>query len=281
MKAVNFRKYDILCPCINGSKITALCDIGNRIHWVELKNKNISGLNQQGFLNFGFFFTWQLVYPPLYMVWIPPKNSAHNKSMQWDSPKHDKAYRKKPNNPHCFKGVVSFFTSFTFLITLIAFEQSSFQGCYVQPTWHHKKSGSIVRNMTKLKQYLREQKEIEEAGDKGVQWTHCSLILYQRAIILQTGVAQFLTVIIIFRDTANLYLLYWKYLWMEFWSATPMTVLNFRLQYTSSHSCSLAYARSNAYVAVGKMDEFAEISNYHLQKLFSTRSVKCFLLAHS
>lgn len=68
MKAINIKKYDILCPCISGSKITALCGIGDRIHRGELKNKNISGLNQKGFLNFVFFFALQLVYAPFYMV---------------------------------------------------------------------------------------------------------------------------------------------------------------------------------------------------------------------
>lgn len=56
MKAINIRKYDIICPCISGSKITALCGIGDRIHRVELKNKNISGLNQKGFFKFCFLF---------------------------------------------------------------------------------------------------------------------------------------------------------------------------------------------------------------------------------
>lgn len=49
-----------------------------------------------------------------------------------------------------------------------------------------------------------------------------------------------------------------------------MIVLNSRLQYTSSYSCSLAYSSSNAYVTIGRIDEFAQIYNYHLQKRFKS-----------
>lgn len=77
MKAVNLRKYDISCLCINGSKITALCGIGNRIHRVELKNKNISGLNQKGFV---FFFVLQLIYHHFIWSEYHPKNTTHSKN---------------------------------------------------------------------------------------------------------------------------------------------------------------------------------------------------------
>lgn len=63
MKAINLRKYDISCPCISGSKITALCGIGDRIHQEELMDENIGDL-----LNFLFCFALQLVYPLFNMV---------------------------------------------------------------------------------------------------------------------------------------------------------------------------------------------------------------------
>lgn len=63
MKAINLRKYDISCPCINGSKITALCGIGDRIYQEELMDETIGD-----FLNFLFCFALQLVYPVFNMV---------------------------------------------------------------------------------------------------------------------------------------------------------------------------------------------------------------------
>lgn len=58
MKVINLKKNDISCPCINGSKITTLCGIGDRTHQEEAMDENIGN-----FLNFLFCFALQLVYP--------------------------------------------------------------------------------------------------------------------------------------------------------------------------------------------------------------------------
>lgn len=277
MKAINIRKYDIICPCISGSKITALCGIGDRIHRVELKNKNISGLNQKGFFKFCFLFCIATgICTLLHGLSTTQKTLRTTKICNETDQSMAKSTEKKISLlfQRCLLIFCKLYTHDRFDCSWVTVFSGMLCTTYLAP-WEDREH---YKEYDKVKAVSFRKKE---AGDERVWWTHFSPVLYQRATVSHTWVAVSDTVTIIFRDTVNLYLLYWKQLRIELWSTTFMTVFNFRLQYTSSRSCSLAYASSNAYVAIGKMDEFAEICKYHLQKLFSIRPVKCFFSAHS
>lgn len=119
---------------------------------------------------------------------------------------------------------------------------------------------------------FRKKKQVMKETDEHISAPFCI-----KGLLFHTPGLQFLIQSSLFLEILWIYI----YCIENNRSTTFMTVFNFRLQYTSSRPSSLAYASSNAYVAIGKMDEFAEICKYHLQKLFSIRSVKCFLSVHS
>lgn len=120
----------------------------------------------------------------------------------------------------------------------------------------HNLPGTIrrhIRNMTKLQQYFSEKSDIRSRWSKNLMTTN--------TVFLQFQMLSYLFLDIYYIGS------------IKECESDPLHVIS-KLQAAKHHSCSLVYASSNA--AIRKIDEFAGVYNYDLQKFLSVRSVKCF-----